>query len=92
LFSAGRSPYDVRAAYEVPLVRHLGGLHTETGSMDADTTRRVSRGNHIIRQVAKSWSVGTYHGRESGLNITTRLQLVHTCAVNAMLSNCRSRP
>eukprot|EP00959_Pyramimonas_sp_CCMP1952_P134790 2820642-Pyramimonas_sp.AAC.1 len=70
-----RSPYDARRQYEVPHLRHIGGIHHEDGRQTADTARRVHATKGLIRTIARGWSQGTAHGRgwTSGVNITTRL-------------------
>eukprot|EP00959_Pyramimonas_sp_CCMP1952_P416359 8722954-Pyramimonas_sp.AAC.1 len=74
-----RGPYDVRAEFEVPSLRHIGGIHGESGSQAEDTAKRVAAGNAMVRALAKGWSLGTAHGRGrgSGVGITTRLHVLH---------------
>jgi hypothetical protein len=88
-----RAPYDVRREFEAEVVRHLGAMHREDGDRCADTGKRISVAHALVRAIAKGWSIGTSHGRgrESGIDIPTRLQVLESCVMGALLFGCRTR-
>lgn len=88
-----RAPYDVRREFETEVVRHLGAMHREDGDRCADTGKRISVAHALVRAIAKGWSIGTSHGRgrESGIDIPTRLQVLESCVMGALLFGCRTR-
>lgn len=88
-----RAPYDVRREFETAVVRHLGAMHREDGDRCADTGKRISVAHALVRAIAKGWSIGTAHGRgrESGIDIPTRLQVLESCVMGALLFGCRTR-
>jgi len=84
---------DVRGPGEKAEVRNVGGWVSEKCGHGKDTLHRVWRGHLMVRKIAKAWSVGSKRGRgrESGLGITTRLQVMKQTVVPVVMSFARSR-
>ena len=89
----GRSPFDVRAPGEASEVRNVGGWISERGDNKKDTAQKVSRGFEIVRKTAKAWGLGSQRGRggNSGLNITSRLQVMKGILMPTLTTFARSR-
>ena len=89
----GRRLTDVRMEGEEGLVRHIGSWLPETGYTEADTRKRVTKGRKLIGLVTLAWSKRTKHGRgrESGMDIPTRLQVMRNILVPAITCFSRSR-
>ena len=84
---------DVRRAAEQARVKQLGAMLDERAKTKPDTTHRVTRGYDLARQIAIAWGVGSKHGRgrNSGLNISSRLRCMKGAIIPAITTFARSR-
>jgi hypothetical protein len=88
-----RKTFDVRGPGEVAEAKHVGCWVSEGGGQARDTRHRAGKGWTMVRKIAGAWSLGSKRGRgrESGVSIATRLQVMRQAVVPGITSFARSR-
>ena len=74
-------------------VRHVGGWVAETGRHNKDTDARASAGWAMVKKIAWAWASRSRRGRgrESGIDTTTKLQIMKQTVVPTLTAFARSR-